>query len=289
MLKIKTPASTSNLGPGFDCLGLALDLYNSFDVDLSETDELIGVDEAFNNENNLFLKAYHLGMKQIGLDDHVRVSFHTAVPVSRGLGSSSTLIVGGLLAASALHNDALDKDHIFQLAAMMEGHPDNAAPCVYGGFCASFKDEEGNFFTRTLTFSEDFKITLFIPDFEVETANARRILPDVYPRKIAVANASKAILTVKALVDGDLELLKKCAKDELHEPYRRTLISEYDEVKKLFIKDTDGVFLISGSGSTCIGISRDYFEESSALSALKHHWQVKEVSFTNKGAMAYEV
>lgn len=289
MLKIKTPATTANLGPGFDCLGLALDLYNSFDVDLSETDELIGVDKPFNNDDNLFLKAYHLGMKQIGTDDHVRVSFHTAVPISRGLGSSSALIVGGLLSASALHNDVLDKERIFQLAAQMEGHPDNAAPCVYGGFCASFKDEEGNFFTRALTFSEDFKITLFIPNYEVETANARKILPNFYPRNIAVANSSKAILTVKAFADGDLDLLKKCAKDELHEPYRKTLIDEYEEVKKLFIKDTDGVFLISGSGSTCIGISKDSFEESASLSALRHHWQVKEVSFTNKGAMAYEV
>ena len=170
MLSIKTSASTSNLGPGFDCLGLALNLYNHFEVELSDKDKLINVEEQYNNPDNLFLKAYHKAMELIGKDDHVTVSFDCQVPTSRGLGSSSTLIVGGITAASALHDNALSRDQIFQLASQMEGHPDNASPCVFGAFQASMKKDDGNFIHYPLSFHPELILTVFIPDFEVETS-----------------------------------------------------------------------------------------------------------------------
>ena len=289
MLSIKTSASTSNLGPGFDCLGMALDLFNHFEVELSDHDELINVEAQYNNPDNLFLKAYHKAMELIGKDDHVRVCFDCEVPTSRGLGSSSTLIVGGITAASALHDNALSRDQIFQLASKMEGHPDNASPCVFGGFQASMKREDGTFIHHSLSIHPEFVLTVFIPDFEVETAKARAILPDSYTRQIAAANGAKAILTVKAMENGDLDLLKEAAKDEIHEPYRKTLIHEFAEVEKIFKENTNGVLLISGSGSTLLGISLNTFTAYDKIEDLKHKWQAKQVGVHHKGVEVYEI
>ncbi len=285
-MRIRTSASTSNLGPGFDCLGLALNIYNYFDVHLSDTDILLNIDEEYNNEDNLFLQAYRQGIKYLGINDHISVSFDCDVPVARGLGSSSTLIVGGLFAASVLHSNALSKQEIFQLASQMEGHPDNAAPCVFGGFCASFSDRNGNYITRPLPFSDNLKMSVFIPDFEVKTETARAILPKSYPKNITVNNSAKAIMTVKALQDGDLDLLRECAIDEIHEPYRRSLIDEYDEIKEMYQKGSDGVLLISGSGSTLIGISNRYISMDAVnrINSLKHNWHKKDVSIETEGA-----
>ncbi len=282
---IRISASTSNLGPGFDCLGLALNIYNFFEVELSNKDILLNIDDAYNNEDNLFLKAYRKGISQLGINDHVKVSFNCYVPVARGLGSSSTLIVGGLAVASILHNNALSKQKIFELASEMEGHPDNASPCVFGGFCASFIDRNGQFITRQLSFSDKLKITSFIPDFEVKTETARAILPDTYTKKIAVNNSAKAIMTVNALENGDIDLLRECAIDEIHEPYRRTLIDEFDSLKEIYTDDTDGVLLISGSGSTCIGFSDKNISENAnkKINELKHNWLIRNVEVDSKG------
>lgn len=127
MITIKTPATSANIGPGFDCLGLALQLFNTFEVELSHEDFLENVEDRFNNRENLFLTSWHAGCQKIGKDDHVHAIFHTEIPVSRGLGSSSSLIVAGVTAASILHDNALSKDEIFQICAQLEGHPDNVA------------------------------------------------------------------------------------------------------------------------------------------------------------------
>ncbi len=285
MMIIRTSASTSNLGPGFDCLGLALNIYNFFEVELSDKDILLNIDDAYNNEDNLFLKAYRKGLAYLGLNDHIKISFNCDVPVARGLGSSSTLIVGGLTAASALHNHALSKQKIFELASEMEGHPDNSAPCVFGGFCASFIDRNGQFITRRLSFSDKLKMIVFIPDFEVKTETARAILPNSYSKKIAVNNSAKAIMAVNALENGDLGLLRECAIDEIHEPYRRTLIDEFDSLKEIYTNETDGVLLISGSGSTCIGFSDKNISENAInkINELKRNWLIRNVEVDSKG------
>ena len=290
MYRIKAPASTSNLSAGFDVLGLALNIYNCFEVELNDRDILINVEDEYNNENNLFLKAYHTGTDHLGIHDHIKAEFKYDVPIERGLGSSSTLIVGGLMAASVLHENRLDKDEIFQLASKMEGHPDNVAPCIYGGFTAS-NVTEGKFYTRHLQIDEDYHFTVFIPDFAVSTAEARGILPKQYERSAAVHNTAKAIYLIEALRNGDMELLKKCYDEDIHEPYRKSLIYEFNEVKKLFEKDSDGVLFISGSGSTCFGISKRSVSEDliKNISKLEHNWQIREVHIDHEGVSANEI
>ena len=281
MLLIKAPASSANMGPGFDCLGLAVNIYNSFEVELSDHTCLEGVEERFNNENNLFLQAYRKGCEAIGVSDHIHAVFHCDIPVSRGLGSSASMICAGLTAASALHNDALSEGSIFQLASEMEGHPDNAAPCLFGGMMASLKTENNAFISHPMELHEDWLYTVLIPDFEVSTEEARGILPSDYPRADAAANTAHAIIMTEALRTGSSGLLKLGANDLIHEPYRSTLIDGYETVKNITEKDTDGKMLISGSGSTCILISKRPLS-SYALAEIKaipgHSWQVREVS-----------
>ncbi len=284
MITIQTPATSANVGPGFDCFGLALNLYNTFEVELSSSNCLENVEDRFNNEDNLFLKAYQKGCQSIGVNDSIHVIFHTEIPVSRGLGSSSSLIVGGLYAASALHNNALSKEQIFQLASELEGHPDNVAPCIYGGFTASLKTND-TFLTQLIPLDPSWKYTIFIPDFEVSTQKARSILPESYPRSIVTKSTSHAALLLEALRNGNLPLLKIVSEDFIHEPYRKELIHEFDTIKS-YLQDS-GAFLISGSGSTCILISKQQLtiEQKDKIQSLKHHWQIKELNIAEKGVL----
>ena len=290
MFNIKTSASTSNLGIGFDCLGLAFDIFNCFRVNENDSFLLTGIEESYNNENNLFLQAYSAGCKHFGKEKPIHVDFDCNVPISRGLGSSSTFIVGGLVAAYLMNKESnLDKDIIFELAANFEGHPDNVAPCIYGGLSASSKLDNGKFFTTSLPLSNEYKFTCLIPDFKVSTEEARKALPDSYPKSIAVNSISKAIISTKAFENGDLKLLKSINKDEIHEPYRKALINDFNELEMCLNNDNNGILLISGSGSTCLYISKDeLIIDEDKLAKLKNKWEIRKVKPYYEG-VTYEV
>lgn len=282
MLRIKVPATSANLGPGFDCLGIAWNLCSTFLAEPAEQDCLEGVEERFAGPDNLFLKAFHRGCRAAGADMCVRAVFRCDIPVSRGLGSSAALIAGGLSAASALNGNALTKEQIFQLSSEMEGHPDNAAPAVFGGFTASLQDGT-KYLTRKIPLAPCWHFTLFIPGFEVSTEAARHILPGSYPRTEAAGNAARAILTAEALRCGDMGLLRTAARDVLHEPYRAQLIQNYDDIRHM-AEEAGCVFLISGSGSTCLSISdRPLPEECAASVRRRFGWQVITVSPMQEG------
>lgn len=289
MIRISAPASSANIGPGFDCLGLALNIYNTFEVKEASETKLSGVEERFCNDDNLFLQAYRKGCRYGGREPHVHVSFRCDIPVSRGMGSSAALITAGLCAASAVQEKPLDRDVIFQLASEMEGHPDNIAPCLYGGLTASAGLPDGRFITRRLGLDEGWKYTLLIPDFEVSTRQARAILPDSYSRSTACANTANAILTVEALRSGDEILLRQCARDAVHEPFRSKLIAGYDTLKALTEEDSGGVMLISGSGSTCLLISKRHLsaDAEKSVSLLPGNWQIREAVPAPEGTMIH--
>lgn len=275
MKKIRVPATSANVGPGFDCLGIAFNIYDTFTIEQSDHDILHGTDPRYNNSDNLFLKAFHKACDMLKKDMHIEADFQCDIPVSRGLGSSAALIVGGAASAFVLNDMPIDKDTVFAIAREMEGHPDNAAPAVYGGLCASMEET-----TVQLPLSDNFHYTVYIPPFEVSTEEARRILPDSYPRNIAVKNTAHAILLVQALGSGNTELLEKAGIDSIHEPYRKTLIHGFDTMKELVTNDVRGIFLISGSGSTCLSITEHSISMDTEKKIAAMGWQVRHVNPT---------
>ncbi|MBR3311898.1 MAG: homoserine kinase [Solobacterium sp.] len=282
---IKSPASSANIGPGFDCLGIAFNLYNSFEVSTAKETKLFNVEERYDNADNLFLQAYRTGCAALGVQDDIHVRFDCDIPTSRGLGSSSALICAGITAASVLHDNRLSREQVFQLASEMEGHPDNVAPCLFGGLTASSKNTAGRFFTAQLPLHPDWKFTVMIPDFEVDTKEARRVLPVSYPRETAVYNISHAVLLIDALRTGNLDQLLENASDQIHEPFRRKLIPDFDLIKKV-MDENRSAFLISGSGSTCLAIHQIAFPEEIMHGILKNtqaDWLIKDVSVAEKG------
>ncbi len=273
MIRIRVPATSANLGPGFDCLGIALGLYNTFEVEESEKLILEGADERFHGDDNLFVKAF----RAAGGTENLHVKFSCDIPVSRGLGSSASMYTGGVLAFQLLHH-CLDPEKLFTIVSDLEGHPDNAAPSVYGGFTASMHGSEG-WICHPIPVNETLRFTVMIPDFEVSTEDAKALLPENYPQKIAAVNGAKAILTAEALRTGDMDLLRDAASDQLHEPYRKTLIPNFDTVKYIAEADNGGVVVISGSGSTCLLISDRPLSDRAAVRiiTLPEHWAVQEL------------
>lgn len=253
MLKVNVSATSANFGIGFDCLGMAINIENEFIFDKCDSFKYYGFKEEYCNDSNLVKLAYCKVFEESGKDViPVSISFRGGIPIARGLGSSSSLIVAGVFAANYYLGNIYSKDELFQICAMLEGHPDNVAPAIYGGFTASYLVDGVykciNYPVNNLYFK------VIIPPFEVKTSDARGVLPKYVSYGAAVENISRIIHLPKALNEGNLELLKELLVDKLHEPYRMKLIDGYDEIKKDVI-DNGGCLVISGSGSTMLVIS----------------------------------
>lgn len=250
MFKYIVPATSANLGIGFDCLGIALNIYDYFIVEESDKFDLSGFIDN-NPDNNLFIKAYIKACKLKNKDIiPLKVNLKANVPISRGLGSSSCMIVGGIYAFNLIHNNILSKKEMLEIATNIEGHPDNVAPCIYGGLCVS-----GNNETLKLKVSSKWHFGVWIPPYEISTSAARKVLPDNYSREEAVSNIASAIKGIKALETFDLENIKYLCNDKIHEPYRKSLIKDFKKYENLAYQNGAKAFLISGSGSTCLSIS----------------------------------
>ncbi|WP_026339000.1 homoserine kinase [Fusobacterium russii] len=284
MIKIKVPATSANLGPGFDTMGIALDIFNTFYVEKSEQLIIENVEEEFKNRNNLFVIAYDKTLAAKNLKANIYVKFETCIPLSRGLGSSSSLVVAGVLAANYLYDLALTKQEMLNICNEIEGHPDNIAPCLLGGFVTTVL-ENGLPHYKKIEVDKKFKFTVMIPDFEVKTSEARAVMPKQIAVEDAVYSLSRAISLCFALQDGDEERLKISYDDKIHEPYRRKLIPDYEALKIEVIKNGALAFLISGSGSTCLAISRDEnFSEKINTKSLKAKWTLIDCNVHRAGA-----
>ncbi|MBQ6544448.1 MAG: homoserine kinase [Lachnospiraceae bacterium] len=279
MLTIRTPATSANIGPGFDCLGLALAIYNTFTVEKSDTWERLGADERFPVADDLFLTAYRKGCGVIGECTPIHVRFDTSIPACSGLGSSASLICAGLAAAGALHGNALSRQDLLTLSTEMEGHPDNVAPCILGGLVAS-ANGRGGLVSKNLPIDARWRFTVLMPDFEISTEEARRRLPPSYTREEAVQNAANAILVSHALSTGDLGLILSQGEDRFHEPYRKGLIADYERIRKILESSLDGRLFISGSGPTLLFVSQEEPKTRLIEQITKEtvaYWRVKTV------------
>lgn len=259
--KIKIPATTANLGSGFDVFGMALSLYNEAifirtDAD-NITGEVVGEGSTFLriDENNLFVKsmrAYEKHFSKVLPGGKLRMI--NRIPLSRGLGSSSAAIVGGVYLANVLCGKPYSKKELLPLVIDLEGHPDNVAPALLGNFVASvFDDSEWH--TISYQVPQEWKFVVASPNFPISTEEARRVLPKTISHKKAVQNVGQAAALLSAFVQDNPELLKVGFKDYLHVPYRLPLIKNGGRVIEAAIDAGAYAATISGSGSTLLAVS----------------------------------
>lgn len=275
---LRAPATTANVGPGFDSLGCAFEVYNEYTFELIDEGLLIdGCPEEFCNEENLSYQSYKAAMEYMGLDvDGIHITIDaTNVPISRGLGSSATMISAGVVAANLLHGAKMNDFDLLKVANMIEGHPDNVAPALFGGFTASFL--EGNDpHTVKYNISDKLVFCAMYPDFEVSTHKARGVLPKEVRYEDAIFNVSRTAVLLKALENCDEELIKISLNDRLHQPYRSELIDEFEKVKDIVLNKCGCCgFFISGAGPTLMAVSTDENIESKLneyLPKLNHKW-----------------
>lgn len=235
MLRAHVPASSANLGPGFDTLGLALDLHLEVTLEPSETDVFVyrgrgggeGPDGGGvpSTPDNLIHRGFRAVHEHLGLAaPPVAISADNPIPLARGLGSSSAALVAGAALADAVTGGKLGRHGVFDLTAALEGHPDNVGPCVFGGFTVAAAGADGNFLAAALTMPPGWRLLFGVPPFELATSEARSALPDEYSRRAAVLTASRSALWVAAVAQARPELLRAASLDVLHQPYRAHLV-----------------------------------------------------------------
>lgn len=258
MIKITVPATSANLGIGYDTLGMAVSLYSHFTFERSESLQISGCPEEFQNEGNLVYVSFVDALREWGEEPFpVRLDIQTDVPVARGLGSSSTCVVAGIMAAAALTGHTVDRAELVRLATSVEGHPDNVAPAILGGAVCSFTPEGG--LPRCLRYgvSDNLRFVTIIPPYEVHTSEARKVVPQEVPLPDAVWQMGRIAGMTRGLETGDLSLIADANDDRLQEPYRRALIPDYDAIRDACLDGGAGTLWISGSGSTLMAVTDD--------------------------------
>ena len=261
-VKVKVPASTSNIGPGFDCLGMALRLYNELVVEKHSEDgppeveiQGEGAESLPKDKTNLMARACDTVIAG-RFSNRLVFKAHNRIPLARGLGSSAAAIVAGLFAANRLLDPSpLTDEQLFEYAVVMEGHPDNVAPAVKGGVMISIKEHKA---VRSLALKphKDLTAVVCIPEFQLETAKARAVLPDTVLREATVENVSRAMLLASAIERGRWEDLAAAMGDRLHQPYRAELIPGFKDVLKAALSAGTCGAALSGSGPTVLALCR---------------------------------
>jgi threonine synthase len=274
--EVRTPATSANLGPGFDVMGLAINLFNSFSFRKTKKMKTKGFPNLNGNEN-LVLTSYQYVFKKLGMEivPSLITEIENDIPLSRGLGSSASCIVAGILGANAILKKKLSVQEEYEMAVEIEGHPDNVAPCLFGSLVANIK-ENGKYEPYQLKVSKNIHFLLFIPSYHVSTEVARNLLPKEYPLATVTSNVSHMALLPFALEKGDMTLLKKAIGDQIHVPYRKKLIKDYEQIEDIVLRKYGFPFTISGSGSTMIAFYLDK-DKSKAYQLVK---EIKKTVFS---------
>ncbi len=291
MISIKIPATSANLGAGFDALGLAVSLYNYVEMEESDKVEIISADGTqipTDESNMVYIAARDLfevcGKKLRGL----KIRQTNNIPMTRGLGSSSACIVAGLVGANKLLGSPLGNDDIVDLSAQIEGHPDNTAPALLGGIVTAVFDGRKVHWVKQEVFTK-LKLAAVIPDFELSTTKARACLPKQIDFRDAVYNLSRAALFSASLLTGKFENLKTGVDDRLHQPYRMELIPGGKEVFEIAYAHGAYAAYVSGAGPTIMAIADEENEffagkvQFSLDNAGLTGWKVHELKIDNCG------
>lgn len=257
---VRVPATTANLGPGFDCLGMALNIHNTVTIAKSHSFNIAITGEGekilSRGKDNLVYKAITKLFDKVKQPvPDLEINCHNEIPTARGLGSSTAAIVAGLVAANSLLGNTMSKEELLQLGIEMEGHPDNLTPALFGG-CQVVVMDDTRLVHERISVQRSWKFVLFIPDFEIPTAEARTILPHQITREDAIYNLGRVALLTNALITGRADILKVATQDRLHQPHRQTLFPAMSHIFAAALSaGADGVFL-SGSGPTILALAR---------------------------------
>ena len=268
-VSVKVPATTANIGPGFDCLGMALPIYNTITIEetvlpgtgieINVIAENSAIDELSlelipQDENSLVYKAVQMLYNSIGqTPSELKINILSSIPVARGLGSSASVIVGALIAANELLGNPADEVALLSIACELEGHPDNITPAIVGGLVISSQEDDGSVVYRKLDWPSEWMITVCVPDFELSTGIARSVLPKEVPMKDAVFNAQRLGMFIQAVHTKDKDLMKLALHDKLHQPYRMKLVQGLDKIMD-GLRHIDSVLgcVLSGAGSSIL-------------------------------------
>lgn len=264
-VQVKVPATTGNLGSGYDCIGMALSLHN--DIRMEQCDEGLsiavegeGAGEVPKNADNVCIKSANRVFDEIGWHPPgLSVRMIHAIPVSRGLGSSGVAIVAGAVAANELAGNPLSQEDLMRICSELEGHPDNVVPSLLGGLSVS-GERHGRIVYQTHPIDDRLKAIVAIPDFTLDTKTARKVLPAHVPMEDAVFNLCSAGLLISSLITGNYENLREGMADRLHQPFRAPLIPGLTDVISAALEAGAHGAALSGAGPTAIALAETSFE-----------------------------
>lgn len=279
---VTVPATSANLGPGFDCIGAALSLYNRFEFSrLSvESPSTLTIDvsgleaeRVKTDDSNLVYQALVYYYQQLGqTPPPVHLSIELNVPLARGLGSSATAIVGGLVGANTLAGSPLAQADLMAMAIALEGHPDNVVPALVGGCQLAASRPDGSWAISDVSWHPDVVPVVAVPDFELSTAEARRVLPLTYDRHDAIFNAAHLGLLLRGLQTGQADWLSTALQDRIHQPYRQHLIPGYEAVQAAALEAGAYGLVISGAGPTLLALTHPDLAET-VKAAMEKAWK----------------
>lgn len=285
-VKVRVPASTANLGPGFDSLGMALNLYVEIEMSLAEKTTIIlqgaNVEGLPTDKSNLIFKVAQQVFDKVGLrSPELRIEMKSEIPLARGLGSSAAAIIGGMVAANALCQNPLSQDDLLQMATRIEQHPDNVAASLYGGIVvSSWSDDKAE--VIRIEPDERLEVLAVIPDFQLSTIKARNVLPHSVPFQDAIYNVSHASLLVAALLSGRLDMIGRAMKDRLHQPYRSLLVPGMSTILEQAMEYGALGIALSGAGPTVLALVDTNQNDKERLQKfMEHSFQAVDISTTS--------
>lgn len=253
---VKVPASTANLGPGFDTLGMALSLYAWLEMKPAEQttfhlhgDHLTGLPT---DKSNLIYEVAQMVFNEAGVSvPELEISMYSEIPLTRGLGSSASAIVGALAAANALIGTPLSDAKLLDMATSLEKHPDNVGASLYGGIIAAAWDGSRVDHIR-IEPHQDLQTLVIVPDFELSTSKARNVIPQQFDKSDVIHNISRSSLLVAALATGRLDMIQKAMSDRIHQPYRASLVPGMAEILEHAVSHGALGAALSGAGPTVL-------------------------------------
>ena len=312
MIKVSVPATSANLGGGFDCLGLAVDIYNEVYVRRNNVLKIETDQDIPTGSNNLVYRAFVAALEAAAplipvenrpellaeylADKNKPLGLYlkqvNRIPKTSGMGSSAACIVAGVLAANKFLDNALSRADVIKLCTRLDGHPDNVLPAIVGGVTAGVVLSDGSVEYVKAAPPKELSVNVYTPSFALETRASRKVLPETYSRKDVVYSLSRAVVTFAALREGDIKTLRAVVGDRLHEPYRAGLIPDFESVKNMNMEAGAVAVYLSGAGPSVAAFVTDKFKTDKMrekLGFLPNNWKMNECEIVRGGAKAEEI